>query len=841
MVKTHWALPCSLARFAATSAITVAASRPYAREQLIFSYSSLTHLPLLCPPFACSINPSTTTLYTYTPAHIPRATRWPDCILFARPHRSRSRSYEALHGGDIADALVDLTGGSALRIEFKDDAVQSMIDDGSMWERIKRYFDWYYLITCVKVAEDFEDEESQGILQGHLYSVVGVKEIGTIKFLKIRNPWGKGEWSGEWSSGSSKWDEHQEVEQAMRADPDIAFNRDANDGEFWMILEDFVRLFDTMHVCRLFGEDFNQYMIRGEWKGKTAGGAHPALVNSQKARGKGAGGRGRGGDGGEGKQDGPTAKPVRYGTVLGGRMPDGDPRWFNNPQYLITVTEPSECYFSLLQRDKRFVGSSANVPINMVLLRQRASDRSRVWEPHPAALVANAADAKLPGGPWPPVGREPPREVGMSSVVLDPAWSYVLVPHTSAWGVDHEFTCRIFSRSELDVTALPETHCKVFEGEWRYSKSRDTTGGPLRLPLSQSSSSSGAKVESKLDDPSAVGGVGGAADAGRAASAVKQKVLTRANPKWCQNPQYLLRVPPGRRTKTTLKVILKRTDTKGWDKKKKCRTGKHNEIGIVVCKLSAPPSTSQQRRKARSAHLREEGEEGDEGALDVSMSSMTKGSGDEETNLENEITPKLEIPSAEWRQISEYSGTEEATTLVDRISASWADPGLILVPSTDLIGLEGHFSLQVFSDQPVNVTEMQDTHQQTIAGEWKEGANGGSHLHPEWRRNPRFTLRIMGRARGDRPANVKITLTRPEAAWRRQCGKDSVGAMMGFYLLPGTAVDREDPTNAATHDGASRIIDWHLFGPAVMHRTVLCRIVGAAMLYRLVSLVRVAI
>ena len=38
----------------------------------------------------------------------------------------------------------------------------------------------------------------------------------------------------------------------------------------------FVRHFDTLCMCRLFGEEFNQYLIQGE-EGRTAAGAHKII------------------------------------------------------------------------------------------------------------------------------------------------------------------------------------------------------------------------------------------------------------------------------------------------------------------------------------------------------------------------------------------------------------------------------------------------------------------------------------------------------------------------------------------------------------------------------------
>ena len=45
----------------------------------------------------------------------------------------------------------------------------------------------------------------------------------------------------------------------------------------------------------------------------------------------------------------------------------------------------------------------------------------------------------------------------------------------------------------------------------------------------------------------------------------------------------------------------------------------------------------------------------------------------------------------------------------------------------------------------------------------------------------RYHLRLLGQAR----TKVKITLSRPAGDWKEQMRKDTVGCMLGFYLVPG--------------------------------------------------------
>ena len=81
-------------------------------------------------------------------------------------------------------------------------------------------------------------------------------EDGT-KLLKLRNPWGRGEWKGDWSDNSSKWTE----------DLKKRFNvEDKDDGSFFMTFEDMIKNFVGVSICHYHDDyfrsslmDFNPY------------------------------------------------------------------------------------------------------------------------------------------------------------------------------------------------------------------------------------------------------------------------------------------------------------------------------------------------------------------------------------------------------------------------------------------------------------------------------------------------------------------------------------------------------------------------------------------------------
>ena len=53
--------------------------------------------------------------------------------------------------------------------------------------------------------EQDDDVNVQGLITNHAYSVLRAVECKGKRFVVIRNPWGKTEWTGPWSDGSKEW------------------------------------------------------------------------------------------------------------------------------------------------------------------------------------------------------------------------------------------------------------------------------------------------------------------------------------------------------------------------------------------------------------------------------------------------------------------------------------------------------------------------------------------------------------------------------------------------------------------------------------------------------------
>jgi len=87
-----------------------------------------------------------------------------------------------------------------------------------------------------------EKRLGHGMISGHAYSLIGayLEESSGLRLLKLRNPWGTGEWTGDWSDDSDKWT----AETRKLVD-----FTEADDGIFHMCFDDYVKNYVTTSIC----------------------------------------------------------------------------------------------------------------------------------------------------------------------------------------------------------------------------------------------------------------------------------------------------------------------------------------------------------------------------------------------------------------------------------------------------------------------------------------------------------------------------------------------------------------------------------------------------------------
>ncbi len=199
-------------------------------------------------------------------------------------------SYESLISGFIDDALSELTGYVAEKINLHDKTGKfpnkSIGDPDEFWQFIKKRVSEKCLMGCSRSnageAEVIIAGERTGIIAGHAYGLMDAIEISDhlspgeiFKILRVRNPWGKGEWRGSWSDKSDEiliYKDQLDKYISELNDDDEKFVPGEEDGTFLMTYEDWSSIFNNMYICVDFPENWNGIRYSSRWDISCSGG-----------------------------------------------------------------------------------------------------------------------------------------------------------------------------------------------------------------------------------------------------------------------------------------------------------------------------------------------------------------------------------------------------------------------------------------------------------------------------------------------------------------------------------------------------------------------------------------
>jgi hypothetical protein len=144
-------------------------------------------------------------------------------------------SYERCWAGNEGDPL-NVWTGKPNRMIYHRDVDTDMV------------FDW--LMRCDKAeyangaaskpAATNDVEMENGIVYGHGFAILSVHKVELdgqeMRFVKLRNPWGRGEWNGAWGDKSDLWTDEAKEKLGWT---------DADDGSFFMVWSDYLEHFCT--------------------------------------------------------------------------------------------------------------------------------------------------------------------------------------------------------------------------------------------------------------------------------------------------------------------------------------------------------------------------------------------------------------------------------------------------------------------------------------------------------------------------------------------------------------------------------------------------------------------
>ncbi|KAJ2930762.1 hypothetical protein H1R20_g6336, partial [Candolleomyces eurysporus] len=165
-------------------------------------------------------------------------------------------NFSHIEGGFTREAIEDLTGGVATLIHTKD-----IFDRDHFWKEELLKANQDRLFACafevLKNTRNGEDTvRVEGLFGGHAYSVLRAVECKGKRFLVIRNPWGKSEWTGRWSDGSKEW-----AGEWLQILPELGHGF-GDDGQFVMEYDDFLQCFTQIDKSLLFDSN---WVMASQW------------------------------------------------------------------------------------------------------------------------------------------------------------------------------------------------------------------------------------------------------------------------------------------------------------------------------------------------------------------------------------------------------------------------------------------------------------------------------------------------------------------------------------------------------------------------------------------------
>ncbi|XP_068927915.1 calpain-14 [Petaurus breviceps papuanus] len=356
--------------------------------------------------------------------------------LLEKAYAKLSGSYEDLQTGHVSEAFVDFTGGVTATIQL----AKAPFD---LWDILTRVASKRSLIGCQ--THSGERVLDNGLVDGHAYTLTGMRKVtchnGPEYLVRLRNPWGKVEWKGDWSDRSKKWDLLSPKEK-------ILLLRDDEDGEFWMSFHDFKFHFVSLVICQLTPDLMSQEVGK-KWMCSLSAG-----------------------------------RWVR-GSTAGGRLRHYRDTFWMNPQFQLTVlsadedkksSKPCGVLVSLMQKSKsRHRKEMLHLPIGTFLFRVGEEFGSTkvnelLWEGNhrlPQEFFQRTTPLFVPRD------FQTEREVSYE-FFLEPG-TYLIVPCTSEPWQESEFILRVFSRKhalyEMGSNCsfvLPKEIVDRYEGEEKF-------------------------------------------------------------------------------------------------------------------------------------------------------------------------------------------------------------------------------------------------------------------------------------------------------------------------------------------------------------------------------------
>ncbi|KAJ1399835.1 hypothetical protein B484DRAFT_245813 [Ochromonadaceae sp. CCMP2298] len=197
--------------------------------------------------------------------------------------------YKALIGGFTHYGLADMTGFCPRLIVMREGYLgfSEKHAPDEIWRLLRQYKTWHSLMGCSiqsnpKEKHKVEADAGNGLHMGHAYSLLGLDEIdigtpgqpNTVRLVKLRNPWGRGEWEGAYGDRSDEREKYKsQIDLVFNQKERVQERAEINfmDGTFFMAFEDWLHHFTSLFVAVNFPSSWTGKRTQGQWSSDKGG------------------------------------------------------------------------------------------------------------------------------------------------------------------------------------------------------------------------------------------------------------------------------------------------------------------------------------------------------------------------------------------------------------------------------------------------------------------------------------------------------------------------------------------------------------------------------------------